>query len=156
MSVAARQQRPAAATPRSMTHMRSGCLLGPFRNAISTMRRSSEEHEMRVPKTWWSSSERAISQFLGIPARVGRAPAKMSTTGERRRGPRKHCGVSRLRALHVACALRDSDCPGPASSVCRALSHCEIKIVMRRPPEDFQAAATASRHVVIAAARSTR
>ena len=38
----------------------------------------------------------------------------------------------------------------------RALSHCEIKIVVRLPSRRFQAAATASRHVVIAAARSTR
>jgi hypothetical protein len=38
----------------------------------------------------------------------------------------------------------------------RALSHCEIKIVVRLPSGRFQAAATASRHVVIAAARRTR
>ena len=37
-----------------------------------------------------------------------------------------------------------------------ALSRCEIKIVMSCPPEDSQAAATASRHVVIATARKTR
>jgi hypothetical protein len=37
-----------------------------------------------------------------------------------------------------------------------ALSHCEIKIVVRLPSLRFQVAATASRHVVIAAARSTR
>ena len=36
-----------------------------------------------------------------------------------------------------------------------ALSHCEIKIVTRLPSRRFQAAATASRHVVIAAVRST-
>jgi hypothetical protein len=35
----------------------------------------------------------------------------------------------------------------------RALSHCEIKIVVRLPSRRLQAAATASRHVVIAAAR---
>jgi hypothetical protein len=37
-----------------------------------------------------------------------------------------------------------------------ALSHCEIKILVRLPSRRFQAAAIASRHVVIAAARSTR
>jgi hypothetical protein len=36
------------------------------------------------------------------------------------------------------------------------LSHYEIKIEMKCPPEDFQAAATASRHVVIAAALRRR
>jgi hypothetical protein len=37
-----------------------------------------------------------------------------------------------------------------------ALSHCGTKIVMRLPFRKFQAAATASRQVVIAAVRSTR
>ena len=41
-------------------------------------------------------------------------------------------------------------------SYSRALSHCEIKTVVRLPSRRFQAAATASRHVVIAAARRTR
>jgi NAD(P)-dependent dehydrogenase (short-subunit alcohol dehydrogenase family) len=45
---------------------------------------------------------------------------------------------------------------GASSARLTALSHCEIKIVTRLPSRRFQAAATASRHVVIAAVRSTR
>jgi hypothetical protein len=45
---------------------------------------------------------------------------------------------------------------GPSDGVRLALSRCHAKSASGLGLTDFQAAATASRHVVIAAARSTR
>jgi len=52
--------------------------------------------------------------------------------------------------------LMGEDEAGTALSVREALSRCHAKSASGLRLTDFQAAATASRHVVIAAARSTR
>ena len=84
--------------------------------------------------------------------RLGRREGR-SGIGHKRKCAREHVRACRSNERVDIVGIGGQ---GAIEKAARALSHCEIKIVMRCPPESFQAAATASRHVVIAAARSTR
>jgi hypothetical protein len=113
-------------------------------------------HRMTAPDEMLTpdSSDDLAAELAFALRFQGRKPVEIIA-----RVPHHHRGSRRERMLSPATErkrTKRTDTELEAVGDQRALSHCEIKIVVRLPSRRFQAAATASRHVVIAAARSTR